>query len=419
MACGEVKIFLSSRDIENTYPMCVIHQVVLISTFFLYKENSLNCAMDYYGKAVLAPMVRVSELPIRALSLKYGADFVWGPEIIDKKIAKTSRVWNERLQCVDFVSPDNRLAFRTCPSLEKDKLVFQLGSADPQLAVEAASVVARDVAAVDLNCGCPKHFSVHSGMGSALLRTPDKLEAILIALVQKVGKPHGIPISVKIRILDTAAQTFELVRRLVKTGIACLTVHCRTTPMRPREPAMYDYLANIATICHSAGVACYVNGDVQGRGEFSRFQDEFGVDGIMIARAAESNPSCFRAGALVPAHIIARQFWELCQRYEFTVQHAKYCLTRIISGKDPLYQRIIRCRSPEELDVVLSADSTTAVDSVSNYCINKRGEEEIEEKSSGAVMPSSSGELPTANSADKLEELDTSGPSIKRPRIVA
>jgi tRNA-dihydrouridine synthase 2 len=50
-----------------------------------------------------------------------------------------------------------------------------MGTASPELALEAALKVKNDVAAIDINCGCPKHFSVHAGMGAALLRTPDLL----------------------------------------------------------------------------------------------------------------------------------------------------------------------------------------------------------------------------------------------------
>lgn len=62
-----------------------------------------------------------------------------------------------------------------CHPIEKPYLIFQLGSADPKLAVEAALLVAQDVAGVGLNCGCPKPFSLSGGMGAALLKTPDKI----------------------------------------------------------------------------------------------------------------------------------------------------------------------------------------------------------------------------------------------------
>lgn len=313
--------------------------------------------LEYRGALALAPMVRVSELPVRLLSIKYGADLVWGPEIVDKKIVATRRVLNPALDCVDYVAEkDGKLAFRTCPALEKSRLVFQLGTSDPDLAVEAALKVAQDVSGIDVNCGCPKHFSIHSGMGAALLTTPDRLEVILRALVEGVGRPHGLGISAKIRIMDTAEKTYDLVRRLVKTGISCLTVHGRTTPMRPRDPAQYEYFEQIGKICREAGVACLLNGDVADRDHATSFVARYGVDGCMIARGAEANPSCFRSGKLVPMRDISREFVQLCGKFGFPASHAKYCLTQMIPGKDPLYQKVIRAKALSDFNDALDSN---------------------------------------------------------------
>lgn len=83
---------------------------------------------------------------------------------------------------------------------ERDRIVFQLGTANDNWAVKAATHVyarvlshffnslyvvggdplslkrcsssAKDVAAIDINMGCPKHFSIQGGMGFALLSNP-------------------------------------------------------------------------------------------------------------------------------------------------------------------------------------------------------------------------------------------------------
>lgn len=307
--------------------------------------------IEYRGKLVLAPMVRVSELPLRKLSLKYGADLVWGPEIIDKRMIASRRVVNNELNTVDFVleKDPTKLTFRTCPQ-ESSRLVFQLGSSDAELAVRAAKRVARDVAAIDLNCGCPKHFSVHSGMGAQLLQAPDKLCGILESLVEHVGKPYDISISAKIRILDSAQRTNELVKRIVRTGISCLIVHCRTTPMRPREPPIYEQLSSVASICHEAGIPCLVNGGVANRGQMQYFMSRFGVDGAMIARGAQTNPSCFSEQPPIPILQICREFLDACFAYDFNLAHAKYNLTNFIGGKSSLYANFARSRSKKELD---------------------------------------------------------------------
>ncbi|KAA8645943.1 hypothetical protein EYZ11_002507 [Aspergillus tanneri] len=304
--------------------------------------------VDYRGKIVLAPMVRSGELPSRILALKYGADLVWGPETVDRAMIGTARRVNPRNGTIEFTRcPSNggrrdkpfeeSILYRIDPAWEKKKLIFQIGTASPELAVEAAKLVAGDVAGIDVNSGCPKPFSTHAGMGAALLRTPDKLCAILEALVRDVGIPYQIGISVKIRILSNAEQTEQLVSRLVKTGITGLTVHCRTTPMRPREKAIRDQLRMVASVCRNAGVACIMNGDVTSRDEGLALMEEYGVDGAMIATAAESNSSCFRSqedGGLLPWREVVYEYLRSAIDSENRFGNTKYLLNIMIPGKD-------------------------------------------------------------------------------------
>jgi hypothetical protein len=100
---------------------------------------------DLYSGAVLAPMVRCGTLPLRVLAIRMGANAVWGEEIIDKKLATCTRVENAELATVDFVASDGTIVFRTCPAIEKGRLVCQLGTADGATALLAARVVENDV----------------------------------------------------------------------------------------------------------------------------------------------------------------------------------------------------------------------------------------------------------------------------------
>ncbi|XP_035520940.1 tRNA-dihydrouridine synthase B isoform X2 [Morone saxatilis] len=154
--------------------------------------------LSFSNITALAPMVRVGTLPMRLLALDYGADVVYCEELIDIKMAQCHRVVNEVLETVDFVAPDDRVMFRTCER-EKDRVVFQMGTADPDRALTVARLVEKDVAAVDVNMGCPKEYSTKGGMGAALLSDPDKIEAILKKLVTGVS----IPVTCKIRILPS------------------------------------------------------------------------------------------------------------------------------------------------------------------------------------------------------------------------
>jgi tRNA-dihydrouridine synthase 2 len=340
--------------------------------------------VDYRGKIVLAPMVRSGELPSRLLALHYGADLVWGmefltienvadtsvgPETVDRSMIGTTRRVNEALNTIDFTrlpsqghrddkNPNIKesLIYRIHPEREGSRTIFQVGTSDPERAVQAARIVAGDVAGIDVNAGCPKPFSTHGGMGAALLQTPDLLCSILEALVKEIVPEFEIGISVKIRLLETPEQTESLVRKLCATGITGLTIHCRTTPMRPRERAIREQLKMIAGICRETGVACVMNGDVYNRKEAEQLITEFGVDGAMIATAAEANSSCFRReenGGLAPWKEVVEQYFKTCLEVENKWGNTKYLLNHLIPGKQPEYQQVTTSKSYTQICKVL------------------------------------------------------------------
>ncbi|KAI0489607.1 dihydrouridine synthase [Xylaria cf. heliscus] len=343
-----------------------------IMTSELKKVPIPRKGVDYRGKIVLAPMVRSGELPSRMLALHYGADLVWGPETVDRSMIGTTRRYNTETGTIDWTRKPSQglktppgdevkdsIIYRIHPEKEAGKLIFQIGTSNPDLAVQAARLVAADVAGIDVNAGCPKPFSTHDGMGAALLRTPDKLCAILEALVANIVPEFEIGISVKIRILETAEKTEALVRRLVATGITGLTVHCRTTPMRPRERAIRGQLRMIANVCREAGVACIMNGDVESRDEALKLIQEFGVDGAMIATQAEKNSSVFRAeadGGLAPWADVVRQYICYALETENKFGNTKFTLTQLIPGKSPVYREISPCKCYTKVCEMLGYD---------------------------------------------------------------
>ncbi|KAH7364563.1 hypothetical protein BKA65DRAFT_388355 [Rhexocercosporidium sp. MPI-PUGE-AT-0058] len=327
--------------------------------------------VDYRGKLVLAPMVRSGELPSRLLALHYGADLVWGPETVDRSMIGTTRKVNTSLSTIDFTrlpshgTKDPRkdqkesLIFRIHPSREGKRLIFQIGTSDPGRAVQAAQIVAADVAGIDVNAGCPKPFSTSGGMGAALLQTPDKLCSILEALVKEIVPEFEIGISVKIRLLETPELTETLVRKLCATGITGLTVHCRTTPMRPRERAIREQLKMIADICRENGVACLMNGDVENRAQAEQLITEFGVDGAMIATAAETNSSVFRPeseGGIAPWKEVVEQYIKTALEVENRFGNTKYLLNHLIPGKQPVYREITTSKSYSQVCKVLGLE---------------------------------------------------------------
>lgn len=289
-----------------------------------------------------------------------------GPETIDRAMIGTTRRINPRTGCVEWTRVptnnvkkelfDESVIYRIDPIREAGRHIFQIGTSDPSRAVECAKLVAADVSGIDVNAGCPKPFSTHAGMGAALLRTPDKLVSILEALVAEIKPAFDIGISVKIRLLETPAETETLVRRLCATGITGLTIHCRTTPMRPRERAIRGQLRMIADVCHEYGVACVVNGDVENRDHAFELMAEYGTDGAMIATCAEKNGSCFRAkkdGGLAPWEEAVAKYVRFAMEVENKFHNTKFMLTQMVPGKSPKYKELTPCKSYGKIVEVL------------------------------------------------------------------
>ncbi|GLC38143.1 hypothetical protein PLESTB_000260600 [Pleodorina starrii] len=280
--------------------------------------------MDYNGKLILAPMVRVGTHPMRLLAAGYGADIVYSEELVDKRVIASMRRINAALGTIDFLDKGGeqggRLMFRTTPS-EQPRLVFQLGTADGATALAAASVVAADVACVDVNMGCPKQFSLQGGMGAALLKKPEVAEDILKTLRRNLQ----LPVSCKIRLLDDPRDTVELARRLAACGISALAVHGRTTQQRPRDPADW---ARIRLVVDALGGAVPViaNGDIMSYDDAQRVRQETGCAAAMVARAAMWNASVFRPQGFLPLDHVQREYVRLAVRWGNALPNTKYCL---------------------------------------------------------------------------------------------
>jgi tRNA-dihydrouridine synthase 2 len=186
--------------------------------------EKIENTFSLHKKLYLAPMVRIGTTPFRLLALKHGADIVFTEEIIAKKLMHCEKVYNKDLNTNDYISlRDGSLVLRVHPEIEKGKLILQIGASDANDAVKAALVVKDDIIGVDVNMGCPKHFSTHGNMGSSLLLLPDLAKEILENLV----KHTGLPVSCKIRLLEDKAKRDHFINTIQDTGIKFFTIHLR------------------------------------------------------------------------------------------------------------------------------------------------------------------------------------------------
>ncbi|KAJ3016988.1 UNVERIFIED_CONTAM: hypothetical protein HDU68_011919 [Siphonaria sp. JEL0065] len=278
--------------------------------------------LDYKNKLILAPMVRCGTLPMRMLALENGADIVYSPETIDRRLARSKRVENVVSNTIDFVDLDDGTINLRVHASEKAKLVVQIGSADPETAVQAALAVAQDCSGIDLNCGCPKKFSIQGAMGAALLSQPDRLCGMLAALVEKVP----LPITAKIRMLETPEKTVELVQRIEKTGVSAIALHCRFRSERPQDPGHWDIFEPIAK---SINLPLIANGDLYSLKDVEKLKKIApSVSSFMLARGPESNFSIFNPTPCSPTQAII-SYAKAAAQYDMVFHNCKYVLMQM------------------------------------------------------------------------------------------
>jgi tRNA-dihydrouridine synthase 2 len=286
--------------------------------------------LDYRNKQILAPMVRVGILPFRLLAKDLGCDILYSEELIDKKLIKTKRVENERLGTVDYIDEKSgKPVYQTCPQ-DGPATVLQIGTANADLAVQAALHLYQDYDALDVNMGCPIHFSTSGGMGSALLKEPQKIKEILTSLVRAVPEKS---ITCKIRLLPTMDETLDLVKMIEQTGVDAIAVHARYVPQRPREPAHLDQLEQIVS---AVSIPVIPNGDAYSREDIAKIRNLSNVNSVMVARGALWNPSVF--GEHVDLHTIAYRLIQYCKRYETHFLGCKYILQKMFEETESSQQ---------------------------------------------------------------------------------
>ncbi|KAI9019104.1 hypothetical protein DFJ74DRAFT_708301 [Hyaloraphidium curvatum] len=375
-------------------------------------------ALDYSDALILAPMVRCGTLPMRLMALRHGADIVYGPEEVDRKVEKWARVENRLLGTVDFLQPGSDLVqFRTHPS-ERSRFVFQLGSADPDSALRAARVVEKDVAGIDLNCGCPKSFSTSGGMGAGLLSTPDKLCAILENLVRNLS----VPVTCKIRLLDRHGDTVELVRRIAATGVRAIALHARTKGEEYKTKAHWDMFRPIK---EALNIPLIVNGDLWDIGDLRKVKELSGASSFMFARAPEANPSIFRhlrSSLRGPAPLDAlplldalREYVLLALEHDMPYQNAKYVALQMYRApqKTPQGRALLAAKS--QRDIAEAVGVGPELDGI----LARRAERAVELRRGDGAVDAAEPEAPSASASDsRYDDLLPLGYKAPRQRAI-
>lgn len=281
------------------------------------------------NRLVLAPMEDVTALPMR---------------LIAKRVANPGLLYTEFVSAQAAHYAPARAVHKMTVRPEEHPLAIQIFGADPSRMADAARM-AQDAGAdvVDINMGCWVPKVCKQGAGAALLKDPDVAQSIVRAVAEAVT----VPVTVKVRAgwdysLFAAP---ELAHRFQDVGAKMITLHARFAKQGHDGEADWDLIKRMR---EHVSVPLIGNGDVKTPDDALRMVRETGCDGVMVGRAAISDPWRLRwiregldagvAGPFVPP--------SMAERIAVALEHLRLSIdhegdegraVRSLRGQIPLY----------------------------------------------------------------------------------
>ncbi len=222
---------------------------------------------------VLAPLAGITTLPFRLLAKASGCGLVCSEMISANGLVYGSAKTRELLNS----------------SIEEKPLSVQIFGSDPGIMAEAAAMVEASGAYIlDINLGCAVKKVLKTGSGAALMKAPEKVEKILLA----VRKSINIPLTVKMRTGwdKSGGDAFKIAEIGEAAGVDGITLHPRTATQGFGGKADWSL---IAAVKKNVAVPVIGNGDIMTPEDALAMKKETNSDGLMIGRAAIGNPWIF------------------------------------------------------------------------------------------------------------------------------
>jgi len=180
------------------------------------------------------------------------------------------------------------------PTIDRP-LFVQFCANDPTHLLAAAKLVEPYCDAVDLNLGCPQGIAKKGHYGSFLQEDQE----LIHNLIKTLHEGLSIPVTAKIRILETKEKTLEYAKNVLSAGASILTVHGRRREQKGHITGLADWqMIKYLRENLPAETVIFANGNILQHGDVQKCLDATGVDGIMSAEGNLSNPGIF---ALPPA----------------------------------------------------------------------------------------------------------------------
>jgi tRNA-dihydrouridine synthase C len=195
-----------------------------------------------------------------------------------------------------------------------------LGSKPEPMAINAQELVNYGAKAIDLNFGCPaKTVNAHEG-GACLLRTPDRVYAIIKAVRDAV--PREIPVTAKIRLgFEDRSSYMDNARAVEAAGADELTVHARSKVDGYKPPAYWHYIADIRA---ELKIPVVGNGEIWTVEDYLRCREQSAGADVMLGRGLLACPDLARQ---IKAHVQGKDYTPLTWAEICAMLYRYYALT--------------------------------------------------------------------------------------------
>lgn len=263
---------------------------------------------------LLAPMEDVSDPPFRAVCKDNGADLMYTEFISSEGLIRDAIKSRQKLDIFEYERPVGIQIF---------------GGDEEALSISAKIVETVNPDLLDINFGCPVKKVVSKGAGAGVLKDVD----LMVRLTEAVVKSTHLPVTVKTRLGwdDNSKNIEEVAERLQDVGIKALAIHGRTRSQLYKGQADWSLIAKVKNNPRIR-IPIFGNGDIDSPQKALEYKNRYGVDGIMIGRAAIGYPWIFRE----VKHYIATGEILPSPTLEERVEVARKHLLKSIEWKGPI-----------------------------------------------------------------------------------
>ncbi len=224
---------------------------------------------------LLAPMEDVSDPPFRAVCKDNGADLMYTEFISSEGLIRDAIKSRRKLDIFEYERPVGIQIF---------------GGDEEALALSAKIVETVQPDLLDINFGCPVKKVACRGAGAGVLKDID----LMVRLTDAVVKSTSLPVTVKTRLGwdENSLNIEEVAERLQDVGIKALAIHGRTRCQMYKGEADWTLIAKVKNNPR-INIPIFGNGDIDSPQKALEYKNRYGVDGIMIGRAAIGYPWIF------------------------------------------------------------------------------------------------------------------------------